>query len=90
MRIQTYAVWVHQPMPSQDGELASFIDGLIAQVAYYPSFVTQIMRDAQGQLLAGKQRVVETAEQGDGMVALRTEARAVWVTRADYQRLLSI
>jgi hypothetical protein len=91
MRIQTYAVWVHQPMPSQDGgELAEFIDGLIAQVTYCPSFVTQIIRDTQGLLLAGEQRVVEMADQGDGMVALRAEGHNVWVTHADYERLLAI
>jgi hypothetical protein len=98
MRVQTYALWVHRQASPRDGdtptqprdELANFIDGLIAQVTYYPSFITQIIRDAQGLQLAGKQRVVEMNDQSDGMVALRTEARAVWVTRADYLRLLAI
>lgn len=91
MRIQTYAVWVHQPVPAQPrDELADFIGGLIAQVTYYPSYITQIIRDAQGLLLAGKQRVVEMADQGDGMVALRAEGRSVWVTRADLERLQAI
>jgi hypothetical protein len=91
MRIQTYAQWSHRHIMSDDGsEVADFIDGLIAQMTYYPSYITQITPDAQGFLLAGKQRVVETTEQGDGMVALHTEGRDLWVTRADFQRLLAI
>jgi hypothetical protein len=98
MRVQTYALWVHSQASPHDGdgstqprdELADFIDGLIAQVTYCPSFMIQIIRDAQGQLVAGKQRVVEMDEQGDGMVALRTESRNVWVTHADFERLQAI
>jgi hypothetical protein len=98
MRVQTYAIWDHRQAPPRDGdrstqprdELADFIDGLIAQVTYYPSYITQIIRDAQGLLLAGRQRVVQTEEQGDGMVALRTEGRNVWVTHADFERLQAI
>ena len=45
---------------------------------------------AQGLLVAGKQRVIYMDEQQDGMVALRTEGRNVWVTHADYERLLAI
>jgi hypothetical protein len=98
MRVQTYAIWVHRQASPRDGEpsaqpiddLTDFIDGLIAQVPYYPSFVTQITPDSQGLLVAGKQRVVQMDEQQDGMVVLRTEGRNVWVTHADYERLLAI
>jgi len=98
MRIQTYALWVHRHESPRDGEtsaqpqdeLNDFIDGLIAQMTYCPSFITQITPDSQGLLVAGKQRVVQMDEQQDGMVALRTEGRDVWVTHADYQRLLAV
>jgi hypothetical protein len=96
MRVQTYASWVHRhPAPpraeatpqSPDG-LTNIIDTLIAQVAYYPSFVIQITPDAQGLQIQGSQRIVETEAQHDGMVVLRTHDRQVWITQADYQRLV--
>jgi hypothetical protein len=95
MRVQTYANWIHQPVaslpagtaPQSPDDLAGIIDTLIAQVAYCPSFIIQITSDAQGLLLKGAQRVVQTQEQRDGMVVLRTQAGQVWITQADYQRL---
>ena len=95
MRIQTYAIWEHHHISPHDDrasaqpadDLADFIDGLIAQVTYYPSYVAQISPDSEGLVIAGTQRVVQMEEQPDGMVALRTEGRNLWVTHADYQRL---
>ena len=96
MRVQTYANWIHQhAAPPRAGaalqspdDLAGVIDTLIAQVAYYPSFVIQITPDAEGLLLPGAQRVVQTEAQDDGMVALRTRGGQVWITQADYHQLL--
>jgi hypothetical protein len=98
MRVQTYTPWVHRHATPRDDQaaaqppddLAGFIDGLIAQVTYCPSFMTQITPDTSGLLVAGTQRVIEMDEQQDGMVALRTEGRNVWVTSADYHRLLAM
>jgi hypothetical protein len=95
MRVQTYAIWDHHHESPAQGQasarplddLSEFIDGLIAQVTYYPSYIAQISPDTQGLVIAGTQRVVQTEEQPDGMVALRTEGRNLWVTHADYQRL---
>jgi hypothetical protein len=97
MRIQTYASWVHRhAAPPAAGtaaqpvdDLTGLIDALIAQVAYYPSFVVEITPDARGLLIAGAQRVVQTKEQPDGMVFLRTPGGNVWITHADYHRLLA-
>ena len=96
MRVQTYASWEHRhavpPHPraalQSSDDLAGVIDSLIAQVAYCPSFAVQITPDAQGLLLQESQRVVETEEQGDGMVVLRTHDGQVWITQADYHRLV--
>lgn len=95
MRVQTYASWQHQhatpqaartaPQPLDD--LSGIINDLIAQVAYYPSAVVHITPDARGLLIAGAQRVIETEEQRDGMVVLRTQESKVFITRADYHRL---
>jgi hypothetical protein len=95
MRVQTYANWIHRPAaplragatPQSPDDLAGVIDTLITQVAYCPSFIIQITSDTQGFLLGGAQRVVQTEEQRDGMVLLRTQAGQVWITQADYQRL---
>ena len=97
MRVQTYASWQHQhaipapagtaPQPLDD--LSSIINDLIAQVAYYPSSVIQITPDAGGLLIAGAQRVIETEEQRDGMVVLRTQESKVFITHADYHRLVA-
>jgi hypothetical protein len=97
MRVQTYALWVHQPalpwntrtagQPLDD--LSGFIDDLIARVAYYPSLMVQMSLDAQGFLLAGAQRVLQADEQLDGMVVLRTVGGNVWVTQAAYDRLVA-
>ena len=43
---------------------------------------------AQGLLLQGSQPIVQTEEQPDGMVSLRTDGRQVWITLADYHRLV--
>ena len=95
MRVQTYASWQHQQATPQaagnishalDG-LSSIINDLIAQVTYYPSFMIHITPDAHGLLIAGAQRVIETEEQLDGMVVLRTQESKVFITHADYQRL---
>jgi hypothetical protein len=96
MRIQTYASWQHrnaasphtQAVPHATDQLTSIIDTLIAQVTYYPSFVIQITPDAQGLLLQGSQPIVQTEEQPDGMVSLRTQGSQVWITQADYHRLV--
>ena len=96
MRVQTYASWVHRHAapqragvaPQSPDDLAGVIDALIAQVAYYPSFVIHITPDVQGLLLQGAQRVVQAEEQQDGMVVLRTHGGHVWITQADYRRLL--
>ena len=95
MRVQTYASWQHQhatpraartaPQPLDD--LSGIINDLIAQVAYYPSAVIHITPDARGLLIAGAQRVIQTEEQPDGMVFLRTQGGNVWVTHTDYHRL---
>jgi hypothetical protein len=95
MGVQTYATWVHphtapqhvSAAPQSPDDLAGFIDTLIAQVPYYPSFIMQITSDAHGFLLREGQRVVQTEELCDGMVVLRTERSQVWITQADYQRL---
>ena len=96
MRVQTYASWEHrhaaplraQAAPRTPDDLDGVIDTLIAQVPYYPSFAVQITPDAQGLLLQGSQRVVQTEEQADGMVVLRTHGGQVWIIQADYQRLM--
>ena len=98
MRVQTYASWVHRqttPLPAgatpqSPDDLDGVIDTLIAQVPYYPSFAVQITPDAQGLLLQGSQRVVQTEEQADGMVVLRTHGGQVWIIQADYQRLVLV
>jgi hypothetical protein len=95
MRVQTYASWQHQQVvpvgpgiaPQSLDNFTGVIDTLIAQMTYCPSFVIQITPDAEGLLLRGAQRVVQTEEQRDGMVLLRTQAGQVWITRADYHRL---
>jgi hypothetical protein len=95
MRVQTYVNRAHPhtaslpagAVPQSADDLAGVIDTLIAQMAYYPSFVIQITPDAEGLLLRGAQRVVETEAQRDGMVVLRTHAGQVWITQANYQRL---
>ena len=97
MRVQTYAIWEHQPAPSPAAgtagqpvdDLTGFIDDLIARVAYYPSFTVQISPDAHGLLVAGAQRVVQADEQPDGMVVLRTPSGNVWITHAAYHRLVA-
>jgi hypothetical protein len=97
MRVQTYVSWVHRHAAPRDAggaaqlpdDLTGIIDALIAQVAYYPSFVIQITPDADGLLIKGAQRVVQTEEQLDGMVVLRTPGSNVWITHADYQHLLA-
>ena len=96
MRVQTYASWNHchalaprAGTASQSPDnLDGVIDTLIAQVAYYPSYIVQITLDAQGLQLRGCQRVVQTEEQRDGMVVLRTHGGQMWITQADYQRLV--
>jgi len=98
MRVQTYASWVHRhaasphagATPQSPDDLDGVIDTLIAQVAYYPSFVLQITPDAQGLQLQGSQRIVQTEAQRDGMVVLRTQGGQVWITQADYQRLVLV
>src|SRR4051812_35917254 len=97
MRVQTYTNWVHRHEPPRAAEitqspidaLTGIINDLIAQVTYYPSYVVQISPDAQGLLIAGAQRVLQTEEQPDGMVVLRTHARNIWITHAAYHRLLA-
>ena len=97
MRVQTYASWDHRRTAPRDAgvaaqqpdDLTSFIDTLIAQVAYYPSFVIQITSDVHGLLIKGAQRVIQTEEQLDGMVVLRTHDGDVQITHADYQRLVA-
>ena len=97
MRVQTYAIWIHQhDSPRGDhasaqppDDLTGFIDGLIAQMAYYPSFTVQITPDSRGLWVEETQRVVQMNEQQDGMVALRTDGRDIWISHADYQRLLA-
>ena len=97
MRVQTYASWVHRRVvpweasvaAQQPDDLTGFIDTLIAQVAYYPSFVIQITSDVHGLLIKGAQRVVQTEEQLDGMVVLRTHSGDVQITHADYRRLVA-
>jgi len=97
MRVQTYAIWLHQPAPPRDAgaagqpkdDLTGFINDLIARVAYYPSFTVQMSLDAQGLLVAGAQQVVQADEQPDGMVVLRTRGGTVWVTHATYHRLVA-
>ena len=96
MRVQTYASWEHHyaaparadTAPQSLDQLDGVIATLVAQVPYYPSFAIQITPDAQGLLLQGSQRVVQTEEQADGMVVLRTHDGQVWIIHADYQRLL--
>jgi hypothetical protein len=96
MRVQTYATWLHrQTVPPRAGatpqssdDLDGVIDTLIAQVAYYPSFVVQITSHAQGLRIQGSQPVIQTEAQRDGMVVLRTHGGQVWITQADYQRLV--
>jgi hypothetical protein len=98
MRVQTYASWEHRySAPSRAGaktqspdELDGVIDTLIAQVPYYPSFAVQITPDAQGLVLQGSQQVVQTEEQCDGMVLLRTYSGQVLITLSDYQRLMMV
>jgi len=59
MRIQTYANWAHRhAAPPAAGtaappvdDLTGLIDDLIAQVAYYPSFVVEMTPDACGLLI---------------------------------------
>ena len=59
MRIQTYASWVHRhAAPPAAGtaaqpvdDLTGLIDDLIAQIAYYPSFVVEMTPDARGLLI---------------------------------------
>lgn len=97
MRVQTYAIWVHRHESPRDDhasaqpldDLTGFIDGLIAQLAYYPSFMVQITPDYGGLWVEETQRVVQMDEQQDGMVALRTDGRNIWITQADYHRLLA-
>ena len=96
MRVQTYASWDHSHAVAPHTGAASqspdnldgVIDTMIAQVAYYPSYIVQITLDAQGLQLRGSQRVVQTEEQRDGMVVLRTHGGQTWITQADYQRLV--
>ena len=98
MRVQTYASWEHRyatspragANPQSHDELDGVIDTLIAQMPYYPSFAVQITPDAQGLLLRGSQQVVQTEEQGDGMVVLRTYSGQVLITLSDYQRLMLV
>jgi hypothetical protein len=98
MRVQTYASWVHrhsapspaEATPQSADDLTGIIDTLIAQVAYYPSFVIQITPDSQGLQIQGSQPIVQMEAQRDGMVVLRTHDRQVWITQADYQRLVLI
>ena len=97
MRVQTYAGWVHRRVAPGDAGVAAqqlddptgFIDTLIAQMRYYPSFRIQITSDVHGLLIKGTQRVVQTEEQPDGMVVLRTHSGDVQITHADYQRLVA-
>ncbi|HJZ47937.1 MAG TPA: hypothetical protein VKE41_12255 [Roseiflexaceae bacterium] len=97
MRVQTYTIWVHRHEPPRDNwasaqpqdDLTDFIDGMIAQMTYCPSFVTNISPDSNGLLVAGTQQVIQIDEQQDGMVALRTKGRNLWVTHAAYRRLLA-
>ena len=97
MRVQTYAIWVHRhealrgehaSTPPID-DLTGFINGLIAQMTYYPSFTIQITPDSGGLWVDETQRVLQMDEQQDGMVALRTESHKLWITRADYHRLVA-
>jgi hypothetical protein len=96
MRIQTYASWIHCHAAAPRAEAASqspdnlggVIDTMIAQLAYYPSYIVQITLDAQGLKLRGSQRVVQMEEQRDGMVVLRTHGGQMWITQADYHRLV--
>jgi hypothetical protein len=96
MRVQTYASWVHrhpappraEAAPQSPDDLTGIIDTLIAQVAYYPSFVIQITPDSQGLQIQGSQPILQTETQRDGMVVLRTYDGQVWITQADYQRLV--
>jgi hypothetical protein len=98
MRVQTYASWEHryaaprraEALSQSSDEFDGVIDTLIAQVPYYPSFAVQITPDAQGLLLRGCQQVVQTEEQCDGMVVLRTYSGQVLITQSDYQRLMLI
>jgi hypothetical protein len=96
MRIQTHTRLVHhQPrrLPNEKtstaryDDLAPFIDGMIEELAYSPSFRVEITPDADGLLVGGTQRVLQLREQADGMVALRTQRGELWVTYADYRRL---
>jgi len=97
MRVQTYAIWFHRHEAPRDDhalvrpldDLTGFIDGLIAQMTYYPSFMVQITPDCDGLWVEKTQRVVQMDEQQDGMVALRTDGRKLWITHADYHRLLA-
>jgi hypothetical protein len=97
MLVQTYALWKHRPQRPRGTEpvgqpndaIAGFIDDLIARVMYYPSFTVQIAPDAQGRLVAGAQPVVQVDEQRDGMVVLRTQDSALWITHAAYHQLVA-
>jgi hypothetical protein len=97
MRVQTYAIWVHRHEAQRDDhasaqpldDLIGFINGLIAQMTYYPSFMMQITPNSGGLWVEQTQRVLHMDEQQDGMVALRTDGRKLWITRADYHRLLA-
>ena len=96
MLVQTYALWNHAPQASTtealdkpNNDIARFIDNLISRVTYYPSFTVRIASDSQGRLVAGTQPIVQVDEQHDGMVALRTRDRSIWITDAAYHRLIA-
>jgi hypothetical protein len=95
MRAQTYAIWIHSgpaaptSKRAPDQADAPFIDTLIAQLQYYPSFMTDIVYRDDGLLVNGIQRVVRITEQNDGMVVLETQESRFWVTQALYQRLVA-
>ena len=97
MRVQTHTIWVHRrPITSAidaaaaqgSDDLSPFIDRMIAQMKYCPSFMVDITPDAEGLLLAGAQRITRTRKQDDGMVLLQTQRGDLWVTSADFQRLM--
>jgi hypothetical protein len=97
MRIQTHTRLVHHRLaalpnemaaPTRPDALAPVISCMIEELAYSPSFRVDITPDADGLLVGGTQRVLQLDEQADGMVAMQTQRGQLWVTYADYRRLM--